>query len=278
MGEAERQSSQFRGLVKAVSRLNPEGGTPDAAASRETFLTAQWAAGSEAAQSLAQMAARGASGNPALAVLVRERQDELAEWQKRDGLRNAWLGQAPAKRNAKAEAENLSRLGAIAARIAEIGKQLAAKFPDYAALASPAPLPVEDVQAQLGSDEALVLLLDTGEWKPTPEETFIWVVTKTGLRWVRSELGTEALIREAGALRCGLDRASWDGKGADKCGQLLNIRPVKRPETAILFPSISRAPMRFTKRCSAKWKTLSRASSFCSCLPGRSRNCHSRCW
>ena len=58
-------------------------------------------------------------------------------------------------------------------------------FPDYAALVSPEPLSVEDVQAQLGADEALVLFLDTPEWKPTPEETFIWVVTKTDMRWVR---------------------------------------------------------------------------------------------
>ena len=59
-------------------------------------------------------------------------------------------------------------------------------FPDYAALAEPEPLSVEEVQAQLGADEALVLFLDTPEWKPTPEETFIWVVTKTDMRWVRS--------------------------------------------------------------------------------------------
>ena len=49
-------------------------------------------AGSEAAQSLAQMAARGATGNPALAVLARERQDLVAEWQKRDGLAQCRLG------------------------------------------------------------------------------------------------------------------------------------------------------------------------------------------
>jgi hypothetical protein len=39
------------------------------------------------------------------------------------------------------------------------------------------------VQALLGSHEALVLLFDTPEFKPTvAEETFIWVVTKTNMR------------------------------------------------------------------------------------------------
>ena len=76
----------------------------------------------------------------ALAALVRERQDLVAEWQKRDAWRNAALGQETAKRDAKAEAENSARLAAIDTRIAEIDKRLAAEFPDYAALASPAPL------------------------------------------------------------------------------------------------------------------------------------------
>ena len=57
--------------------------------------------------------------------------------------------------------------------------------------------------------EALVLFLDTPEGKPTLEETFIWVVTKTDMRWVRSELGSAALAREVRALRCGLDGSAW---------------------------------------------------------------------
>ncbi len=181
------------------------------------FQTAQWAQNSEAAASLAQMAARGAKGDPGLSARVREHQDLVAEWQKRDALRNAWLGQAPDKRDAKAEADNQARLAAIDTRIAEIDKELAAKFPDYAALASLAPITVQEVQAQLGADEALVLFLDTSEWKPAPEETFIWVLTNTDVRWVRSDLGTAALTREVHALRCGLDSASWTGA---RCGEL----------------------------------------------------------
>jgi len=210
--ETERLSWQFLALVKSVYRLAPDGRSPDANASRETFETAQWAQSSEAAASLAQMAARGASGDVRLAPQVRERQDLLAEWQRRDGLRDTWLGLPAGKRNAQAETENNARLAAIDARIREIDKELAAKFPDYAALTSPAPLSVEEVQAQLAANEALVFFLDTPEWKPTPEETFIWVITKTDMRWVRSDLGTAALTREVPALRCGLDDTAWDDK------------------------------------------------------------------
>lgn len=233
---AERESSQFLGLVKAVYRLAPQSRVPDAAASREAFQAAQWVQSSEAAQSLAQMAARGARNDPALAALTRERQDLVIEWQRSDGLRTEWLGNTPDKRDAKAEAEINAKLAAIDARIGEIDKQLAAEFPDYAALASPAPAAVDEVQALLRADEALVLFLDTPESKPTPEETFIWVVTKTDVRWVRSELGTAALTREVQTLRCGLDDASWDGDGSGKCAKLLNRQLDRAPREGDALP------------------------------------------
>ncbi len=152
---------------------------------------------------------------------------------KRDGLRNAALGQAQDKRDAQAEAENNTRLAAIDTRIAEIDKELAAKFPDYAALASPAPIAVEDIQTQLGADEALVLFLDTKELKPTPEESFVWVVTKMDMRWVRSDLGGAALTREVQALRCGLDVEAWSGEGWNKCRDLTGTEPQRNKDGAI---------------------------------------------
>ncbi len=211
--EAEQLGWQFAGLVKTIYRLAPQGAGPDQASVRETFQTAQWALSSDAAQSLAQMSARGAKGDGTLAAIVRERQDLLADWQKRDVRRSALLGLEAAKRDAKAEAENTARLAAIEARLAEIDKRLTAEFPDYAALASPEPLGVEEVQGQLGADEALVLFLDTSDRfsRVAPEETFIWVVTRTAARWFRSDLGTGALAREVQALRCGLDAAQWTG-------------------------------------------------------------------
>jgi CHAT domain-containing protein/tetratricopeptide (TPR) repeat protein len=219
-GEPQQYSIAFYDLIKAVYRIAPDAHV-DKKLLGETFEAAQWTQSSEAAESLAQMAARGAKGDPKLAALVRERQDLVAEWQKRDAVRSAMVAQPPEARDAAAESANNARLAVIDGRIAAIDKGLAADFPDYAALASPAPLAVAEVQAQLADDEALILILDTLEWKPTPEETFIWVVTKTDARWVRSELGTPALAREVTALRCGLDYGSaWiDGR----CSDLLKV-------------------------------------------------------
>ena len=233
--EAEQLSFHFWRLVKAAYRLTPEHGIPDPSVSREMFQTAQWALSSEAAQSLAQMAARSAKGDGALAALVRERQDLLAEWQRRELLRSAVLGRETVKRDANAETDNNARMAAIDTRIAAIDKTLAAEFADYAALASPSPLRVEEVQAQLSENEALVLFLETRDWKTTPEETFIWVVTKTNMRWVRSDLGTAALAREVRALRCGLDYTTWSDP---RCAELMGVQytqPDSFPRKLLLF-------------------------------------------
>jgi CHAT domain-containing protein/tetratricopeptide (TPR) repeat protein len=219
--EASQVSYDFRDLIKASFR---QSAGPDATSLlREMFQTAQWAQSSEAAESLAQMAARGAKGDTTLAALIRERQDLVAEWQRRDQAHSAAVAQPPERRNRDAEAENTSRLIAIDARIATIDKSLAADFPDYAALVAPTPLPVESVQAQLDAGEALVLFLETAGLKPAPEETFIWVVTKTDMRWVRSELGPTALSREVAALRCGLDYDNAWAVKESRCPSLLNM-------------------------------------------------------
>jgi hypothetical protein len=76
-----------------------------------------------------------------------------------------------------------------------------------------------------GRDEALVLILDTPEFKPTPQETFIWVVTKTEVRCVRSDLGTKALTEQVAALRCGLDKGLWEER-AERCEAALAAVPV----------------------------------------------------
>jgi CHAT domain-containing protein/tetratricopeptide (TPR) repeat protein len=226
--EADQLAARFYGLVKVLHRLAPEQTGTRAGLSREAFTTAQWALGSQAATSLAQMAARGAKGDAGLASIVRERQDLVAQWQKLDAARTAAVSQAPDKRDRTAETVTIAQLATVDARIAGIDKRLAADFPDFAALSRPEPLSVEEVQSQLRPDEALVLVLDTPEWPPTPEETFIWVVTKSNMRWVRSELGTPALVREVAALRCGLDAALWDEEATSaECRGLVKAGPVR---------------------------------------------------
>ena len=225
-GEAQLLSGQFAGLVRMTHRLAKQGHIELATEARAMFETAQWAQGSEAAASLAQMAARSAKGSPELGLLVRERQDLVSEWQAKDKQLIAAKSNEPAKRKAAAEKTLSDRLATIETRLAVIEARLAKDFPDYAALSSPQPVSTAEVQAALGADEALVLFFDTPKTKTTGkdsllEESFIWVVTKTDVRWLRSELGTAALGSEVVALRCGLDATAWDGDGNEKCAKLL---------------------------------------------------------
>jgi CHAT domain len=55
------------------------------------------------------------------------------------------------------------------------------------------------------------------------------VVTKSEVRWARSDLGTNALIREVAALRCGLDAVAWYSAGPDRCARALGIPVNKAP-------------------------------------------------
>jgi CHAT domain-containing protein/tetratricopeptide (TPR) repeat protein len=201
------------------------------------FETAQWAHLSKAAQALAQMATRHAKGDGVLAHLIRERQDLGGEWQAKDQRLMAAWSQTFDKRNATAESELRDRLSAIDVRIADIDRTLKQEFPDYAALANPEPLTVAEVQALLAKDEAVVLFLDTPAWDPTPEETFIWVVTKTDSpKWLRIDRGTPALQREVQALRCGLDEQEWVyPSDARRCADLLGLTAQPAPSQPLPF-------------------------------------------
>ena len=240
-------SWEFLGLVKAMHRLAADQPNTSDAATRQTFELAQWAQGSQAAASITQMAARAAKGDPKLAALSRERQDLTAEWQRRDKVRTRAISQLPDKRNRAGEAVNAAALTAIEASMANIDGRLASDFPEYLALTRPAPVSAAEVQAQLGIDEALVLLLDTHAYAPTPEEIFVWIVTKTSMRWVRSDLGTPALMREVEALRCGLHAAAWNERGAERCAEALDLRPNQAPAEGQPLPFDTRRAHRLYK-------------------------------
>jgi tetratricopeptide (TPR) repeat protein len=180
-GEARRLARPFLGLVRASHRAGAS--DPNERLAAEMFETAQWVQGTEAAASLTQMAARSTKGSPELAQLVRERQDLVGEWQARDKLLIASKAEPPEKREHVAERVLAARLAAIDVRLVGIDRRLQIEFTDYTALASSAPESVEDVQALLRAEEALVLFLDVPKEKSgkgPPEETFVRVVTKSG--------------------------------------------------------------------------------------------------
>jgi CHAT domain-containing protein/tetratricopeptide (TPR) repeat protein len=221
---AQTHDAVFKGLIKTTMGLVTKGRADAVQVSKDMFETAQSAQTSEAAYSLSQSAARSAGGSPALGALARERQDLVAEWQEKDEQLTQAKSKPPARRSATLEVPLINRLSAIDARLATIDTTFVKDFPDYAEMMSPKPVSVLAVQASLHADEAMILFLDTSAiFKPMPEETFVWIVTKTDMRWLRSTLGTVALAREVEALRCGLDYAgSWQAVGSN-CRELTGV-------------------------------------------------------
>ena len=252
-----RENWMYTARVKASFRA---GGASDAESTASAFQIAQWVGSSETAGSIAEMAARHAAGKPALAPLIRNRQDLAAEWRTKNGLLVNAASQPPEGRDLAAEQKHRARMTDIDRQIMAIDERLEAEFPDYASLTSPAPLSIADVQALLAPTEALVFFLDTSELKPTPEETFIWVLTKTDRRWVRSDLGTAGLDREVKALRCGLDAAALAGS---RCAEIMGAVYAEADlQAGNRCRSIWRARITCIRLCSDRLKTSSRVSSF----------------
>lgn len=193
----------------------------------EAFQMVQRAEGSQAAAALSQMAARFASGKGALSVLVRERQDLVAERQSVDARLTSRLSATPDQRDGVNEQALRQRLARIAGRLDAIDARLVKEFPDYAAFAKPQPLSITQVQRLLAPQEALVLIANR------PNQSLIWVVAKDAVRWNLVPLGEEELQREVAALRCGLDTSSWDDESASACESLTGFR--NRPDQPLPF-------------------------------------------
>lgn len=218
--ESVRLATSYYGLVKAAYRLTPADTTGTLI--DRTFLAVQWAQASDAAAALSQMAGRNLD-DPVLAALIRESQDLANEWQDWDERRSNSVSLPPPQGPQRAEEAN-ARMAQIESRLREISSILLRDFPKYSGFVQEDPITVSDVQNLLNDREALVLFLDTSAVQPLPEETFIWVVTKTGSRWVQSQFGTTALADKIQALRCGLDEEEWTGlTRSARCGRLLGI-------------------------------------------------------
>jgi tetratricopeptide (TPR) repeat protein len=212
----------FRFHARAIYRAGADSETSRA----ESFALAQWALQSNAAQALSLMSARSAKGTGPLAQLVRERQDAVARRAAEDKLLLAALGRSDplASEIARKSVASLdSALDALDAR-------LSSQFKDYAELSSPKPLTIAATQAFINDGEVLVLFLDVPQFGNLRGETLIWVVTKTDVRWARIEIASQALAERAAALRCGLDRAAWEGEGKQRCLNLLAIDAEKAPD------------------------------------------------
>ena len=164
----------------------------------EAFEVAQLTRATAAASAVARAAARFATGDDRLAEVVRERQDTLERWRLLDERIVIASSQPSEKRNRDADAVVRYALEEVSRTFNKLDKHLARDFPDYAEIANPQPVPLEEAQALLAADEALVTY---AVWD---KRTFLQVIRSNRAAMHEVEIGADELREAVGLLRGGL--------------------------------------------------------------------------
>ncbi len=224
-GEAENQNSNAGGglielrtdyfltHVANLTAASRAGLEPSPKLGREAFEIGQWAVQSSASAALSQMALRYASGQSALASLVRENQDLAAAWRGQDKALVAALSKPDNQRDDATTAALRKEIAEIESKLSTNAARLEKDFPEYAALAKPKPLSVEETQKLLGADEALVFIL------PGDKESYVFGLTQDAFDWQTIPIGAQALAVKVSAFRRGLssDAPALSAKDSMDC-------------------------------------------------------------
>ena len=198
-GLIEQRSGFFVNHVASLAAGARERIEPASALGREAFEIAQWANQSAAAAAVQQLSPRFASGNDALAALVRQDQDLSAYRRDRAKALVETLAR-PAGQSNPAQIDTIRRqIEDTERKLATTKARLEKEFPDYAALSNPRPLKVEEVQKLLATYEALVLFV-TGD-----EQSYVFAVTADSFDWRTIPAGRDDIAAKVTAFRRGLE-------------------------------------------------------------------------
>lgn len=203
--------SSHANLAVAAWGLADQQADRRAALIAETFEAAQLSGESAAGSALAALAARHVAGNAAIGTRIREQQDLRAERQRLDGLLLAALSSSGGQEGDQAADALRRNISNVEARLAALAAEIARVAPAFSEVSQQKPLSLRETQSLLRPNEALVLFLSRNS-----EATFAWIVTNSGVRWLRLPIGQRALAIEVAALRCGLNATGWADPGCQR--------------------------------------------------------------
>lgn len=191
-GETESERSIFELYLTIAHRFRGE--VSETTDSR-IFEVAQLPNLSKTSSALARLSFRMAGGGHDLGRFLRRRQDALEDWR----ARNQQLSDVLAKGQTTQRAQSLrDELEELDQRLMDLNDELDAIFPRHAALTKPKAISVNEVQALLEPDEA-VLLQVTGK-----KTTHLILLTKNRLDIEQTTLGQAELKRRVDSLRRGV--------------------------------------------------------------------------
>ena len=191
-GLVEQRSDYF---VQHVANLAVAARAPGAPPSLgdEALVAAQWAVQSSAAVAVNQLGLRLASGNDAMAALVRESQDLSALWRDRDRALIAAVSKPEGQIDRAGIATLRQQIVEVEQKLRTAQQRLEKEFPDFAALSDPKPLHVEQAQKLLGPDEAMVFFL------PGNNESYVFALTHDKFEWDVIAIGRQDLAAKVAA-------------------------------------------------------------------------------
>ena len=129
---------------------------------------------------------------------MRKDQDLTTESGRLDKALIGALSKPAAVRNPVMEDQIRKRIDEIKSERAKLQEVFNQRYPDYVALAKPQPLTIEQTQALLADDEALVVIdLDL--------MSYVWVITNDRTEWKLLSVSADDVSKEIEALRTGLN-------------------------------------------------------------------------
>jgi len=137
----------------------------------EAFQVFQLAQASGAASAIAKMAARFASGDDALAELIKRQQDATDRMLKEESQLATAASQMPFQRNLADEKKLRHDITQSGQTIAEIDTELSRRFPAFKELTREQPVTIPRIQALLKTGEAMLSYGLSGT------NSFLWIVT-----------------------------------------------------------------------------------------------------
>jgi CHAT domain-containing protein/tetratricopeptide (TPR) repeat protein len=193
-GEARKNRDGFD-LHLSLLSLNPDDEAVDKIAD-ESFQVMQIKQSSGTASAIAKMAARFATGDDALAGMVKRKQDMGDRVAKMETQLIAAASRLPTRRNAAEELRLREDIARAGKEIETLDADLIRRFPDYQQLIRPEPASVAQIRALLKPGEA-VLAYSLGD----ENGSYLWVARPNGVAFMGLNVASKDVATKVAAIR-----------------------------------------------------------------------------